>query len=149
MKKAQPEEKRPPRIVRVAAVQNPIYAPTTDSIVKQYKAIEDKVGCAGWRNISIAELGNDALSLFVCIYLSMRLYIYLCTVFVDRKNLGGCRGHGCECVVPARGVDLPLLLLHAREAPLARIRRGNSLICLLCVSFNYHFQIGGKKKVLR
>ncbi len=43
MKKAQLEEKRPPRIVRVAAVQNPIYAATDESIVKQYKAIEDKV----------------------------------------------------------------------------------------------------------
>lgn len=44
LKKAKPEEKRKPRIVRVAAVQHPIYRPTTDRIVAQYKALEDKVG---------------------------------------------------------------------------------------------------------
>lgn len=44
MKAAQPEEKRPARLVRVAAVQHPIYRKTTDSIVAQYKALEEKVG---------------------------------------------------------------------------------------------------------
>lgn len=41
--RARAEERRAPRVVRVAAIQHPIYESTSDSILKQYKSIEQHV----------------------------------------------------------------------------------------------------------
>jgi len=44
MRASTPEELRPRRVVRVAAVQHPIYASTTAPVSVQYAALEEKVG---------------------------------------------------------------------------------------------------------
>lgn len=44
MRRGAAEDRRPARIVRIAAIQHPIYAATTEKVDVQYNAIEEKVG---------------------------------------------------------------------------------------------------------
>lgn len=69
------EQRRAPRIVRLALIQNSIVKPTTDPIVVQYKAIEDSVrkmlDAAGAMGANIACLqvvfmGKSILLIFFC-----------------------------------------------------------------------------------